>query len=114
MTITELYNETNYTKQESKQLRKEYRYVLIIQLEHEGKLYSSSNKNPVNDLKLAKEIALKNFHVNFNITNKDNIIIRGFKYLYADVPINDIILGTKNEMQCISCKSLTEQEIKSI
>jgi hypothetical protein len=93
---------------------KEYRYIIIVQLEQGDKLYSSSNKEPVNDIKLAKKIAIDNFDVNLKISEKDNIIIRGFKYIYADVPIFNIITGTHYEMQCISCKSLTEQEIKSI
>jgi hypothetical protein len=114
MTITDLYNEENQLKKESIHLKKEYRYVIIVQIEHNNKMYSSSNKEPINDLKKAKQIALKNLKVNFKITNKDNIIIRGFKYLYADIPIKNIITGLRYEMQCISCKSLTEEEIKSI
>jgi hypothetical protein len=110
MNIVDLYNKENDSEQEKfHSLRKEYRYLIIIQVEQDGKKYSSSNVTPISDIKLAKEIAIKNFKV--NLKNKANIIIRGFKYLFADVPISNIITGTKYEMQCISCKSLSEEEI---
>jgi len=99
---------------ENMSLRKEYKYLIIIQIEHEGKIYTSSNKDPVNDLKLAKEIAVKNFPVNLQITNNDTVLIKGFKYIYADVPINTVITGICYEFQCIACESLTEDELKSI
>jgi hypothetical protein len=109
MNLDDLFYEENSEDQKTQNLRKEYRYLIIIQVEQDGKKYSSSNVTPITDIKLAKEIAIKNFNV--NLKNKANIIIRGFKYLFADVPISNVIMGTKYEMQCISCNSLSEEEI---
>jgi hypothetical protein len=95
-------------------LQKEYKYLIIIQIKQDDKIISSSNKEPVNSLKLAKEIALQNFPVNIKINSNDIVLIKGFKYIYADVPVESLITGSKYEFQCIACESLTEEEIKSI
>lgn len=95
------------------QLQKEIRYLIIIKVENNGEIFSSSNKEPVANLKLAKEIALKNLKVNFTL-NESIVFITGYKYIYASVPINNIITGTHYEMQCIHSESLSEEEIKSI
>lgn len=90
--------------------KKEYRYLIIIQYYQDDKVYTSTNKVPINDLKLAKQIAMEKFPV--NITNTGKILLKGFKYIYAEVPIETIVMGTKYEMQCIACESLTEEELK--
>jgi hypothetical protein len=88
-------------------LKKEIRYLIIAQGEFEGKTYSSSNKNPHLDLEFAKKTALDNFPVNI----KTNICLHGYKYIYAEVPIYNIIMGTKYELQPIYCKVLTQEEL---
>jgi hypothetical protein len=116
MTIEELFEEenSNKPKQEVHNLRKETRYLIIVQVSHEGKTYSSSNKIPIADLKKAKEIAVNNLPKDLLLTKEDYCIFKGFKYIYADVPIKGLISDDRYEMQCILSKSLTEEELKSL
>jgi hypothetical protein len=116
MTIEELFEEENNSKpkQEIHNLRKETRYLIIVQVNHDGKVYSSSNKIPITDLKKAKEIAVKCLPKNLSLTKEDYCVFKGFKYIYADVPIKGVVSEDRYEMQCVLSKSLTEEELKQL
>jgi len=93
-------------------IRSEKRYTVVVELVHKNKRYAFNSGTPIIDPEKAKESVLSK--INFNITDDDLITFRCIEIIYATVPIETVLTGTKYEMQAIASKWLSPEELKSL
>jgi len=92
-------------------IKSEIRYIIIVELVHNKRRYTSTNKIPDTDILRAKEMAFARFK-KLKIKSTDLITFRCLEIKYADVPIESVLTPLRIEMQPVFSKWLTPEELK--
>jgi len=92
-----------------KKIISEKRYTVIIEVIHKDKKYAAANTKPVANIQEAKKIALNKLKF---IPQKDDLMTyRCLEITYATVPIENILINTRWELQPIVSRWLTHEEL---
>ena len=99
-----------------KRIRQEYRYLFVIELLHKNKKYSESNYKPITDLVKARRIAYNRLKkkVKFKISDKDFITFSCMEFLYSDVPVEKVLKENSMDLQCITSRWMTNEELEEL
>jgi hypothetical protein len=96
------------------QLVKEKRYCVIIHVLRKKKTFMGANRTPHRDLAEAKKTAWAELIKQVRPKKSDVLTIKCMELEYCDVPINTVLAGTTYEMQPISNRWMTPEELRTI
>ena len=108
----EIASELGIVLETERKLFSEKRYLVIIEVIKDKKRIVGTNVTPISNLQEAIEISYDK--IKHRITENDSLTYRVMELVFADVPIETLLGGEQYEVQPITSRWLSIDELKQL
>jgi len=96
-------------------IKTEKRYNIFIQIVRDGKTVTGATQKSKRDIIEARNEAIRNLGKKYHKRKEGDLVsIKGLEITLSSVPINTVLSGKKFELQPISSRWLTPEELENL